>query len=73
MRFHELQGELDRLGIPHAYYSLAGGNYSETVCIVRENGEWLVYYSERGRRKFYGTFDDEEKACACFLEKVKNC
>lgn len=72
MRFDELQDELNRLRIPPAYYSLVGGNYSETVCIVKEDGKWIVYYSERGRRKIYGTFDDEEEACTCFLKKVKN-
>ncbi|MCG3727674.1 hypothetical protein [Vibrio cincinnatiensis] len=54
----ELLGqELIKLGIPRNYYSL-GREKNERMCVIEENGVWLVFYFEKGSREDLYTFSD---------------
>jgi len=57
----ELVVFLDGKGIPHSSYSI-GADRDETLCVVREGSEWLVYYSERGQRNHLGWGKTEAQA-----------
>ena len=57
--------------VPKDLYSLNGGLPNEAYCIEEKDGEWQVYYSERGIRTNIEYFKNEEKACDCLLNEVK--
>ena len=44
----------------------------EALCLRFENGEWCVYYSERGLETGKMCFADETTACEYFLEKMRS-
>lgn len=56
----ELQAFLDRQGVPRTAYSI-GSDQDESYCLVRQGHEWLVYYSERGRRNELGWGKSEDQ------------
>jgi hypothetical protein len=68
----ELKYELIRRGVRNDAYSLESGlpKANEQYCIVREGGNWEVYYAEKGQKGFAKVFNDEATACARFLEWV---
>lgn len=69
MTVHELQTRLFELDIPHYYYNICGSGDEEDqrICVVNEDGKWLVYYSEDGDRLELSEYSTEEDACAdCF-------
>ncbi len=51
---------LDRQGVPRKSYSI-GKDQDESYCLVPEGNEWLVYYSERGRRNELGWGKSEDQ------------
>lgn len=57
----ELIAFFDRLEIPKNAYSIYS-NQDESYCVVREGSEWLIYYSERGRRNHLGWGKNESQA-----------
>lgn len=71
MSREELKEQLNSLGIdPHAY-SLSGGLPNEQYVLGQEtNGQWGVYYSERGLKTALKLLDSESSACSFFLEKI---
>ena len=52
-----LDQDLVKLGVPRNYYSL-GLERNERTCVIEEDGDWLVYYFERGRREDVHAFSD---------------
>jgi hypothetical protein len=44
---------------------------NESYCIRENNGEWEVYYSERGQKTGLTKFYSESKACEYLLDKIK--
>lgn len=44
---------------------------NESYCIRQKNGQWEVYYSERGQKTGLKMFDLESDACEYLLEKIK--
>jgi hypothetical protein len=72
MNVLKLKKRLNELRIPEEAYSiLEGGLPNEQLCIIRNDDSWEVYYSERGRKSGVKIFEDENKACEYFLEKLK--
>ena len=49
-------------------YSLHGGLPNEAFCIGMIEGQWEVYYSERGNKSMLKIFQNEEQACQYFYE-----
>ena len=67
----ELKNILEQALIIPAAYSLDGGNPNESYVLSHEpNGQWAVYYSERGSRNDLRLFDSESSACEYFLNQV---
>ena len=72
MKLNELCDELKRLGVSKDLYSIMpNGMPNEKLCLECE-GEWKIYYSERGSKAGEMSFLTEEEACEAFLQKVKN-
>ena len=67
----ELKIKLEQVGVYPAAYSLDGGLPNERYVLSQEpNGQWAVYYSERGQKTGLRSFDSESTACQFFLEHV---
>jgi hypothetical protein len=69
------KGKLKRIlisnNIPDYYYNLdEEGETDQRVCLEKDGNEWLVYYSERGKRFYLESFDNEEKACKEVLKRL---
>ena len=62
---------LNNMRAPESYYNI--GSYKEgALCIVSENGNWIVFEGERGQRYNLKTFDNECDACLYFMEKMNS-
>lgn len=67
----ELIENLKTLNIPKNTYSIDDVN-NETLCLIMENGKWIIFYSEKGGRTDPEYFNDEETACKAFLYEVQD-
>ncbi|CAM4074868.1 MULTISPECIES: hypothetical protein [Lelliottia] len=67
----DLINAFKKLNIPENTYSIDEVN-NETLCLIMENGKWIVFYSEKGGRTDPEYFDDEESACKAFLYEVQD-
>lgn len=70
MKIQDLQNQLDFYKVPKDAYSLRGGLPNEAFCIDFRDGQWEVYYSERGSKTGLVSFKMEEEACAYFFEWI---
>ena len=66
-----LERKLNELNIDKHAYDLNGGLPNETYCIEESDGKWYTYYSERGKRTSFNSFETEEEACQYFLDWLK--
>ena len=64
----QLEDALKNSSTPSDAYSLEGGLPNEAYCLDKEDGKWIVYYSERGSRTSLKSFDSEEDACKHFAK-----
>lgn len=72
MKIYELEKRLEEIKVPKDSYSvLKGGLPNEQLCIIKNNNNWEVYYSERGRKSGVRFFEFEDTACDYFFEKLK--
>ena len=67
---YELLPYLKKKQIPEDVYSISRVK-DETICIIRENNVWSIFYSERGQRINAANFMNEQSACKHFLLEVK--
>ncbi|MFT9078669.1 hypothetical protein [Ethanoligenens sp.] len=73
MTIKELEMKLTSLHIPDNWYFIGGyGNDDQKYCIVSENRQWSVYYSERGARFKENTYSSEQDACEDLFERLVN-
>ena len=71
MNREQLKEQLTSFGVDSSAYSLSGGLPNEQYVLGQEsNGQWAVYYSERGEKTGLRLFDSEVSACNFFLEKI---
>ncbi len=70
MNIEQLKHELERLGIPRRIYSLNGGK-DERLCMENRDGNWVVFFVERGQDRILKQFVSESDACAFMLEELK--
>ena len=71
MNKRELKERFQREGIPECYYNLDGvGRKDERLCLEYSNGEWHVYYLERGIRTSDDVFPSEEAACEYIYKEI---
>ena len=70
MKKSDLKKILIRMEIPPSLYILDGdGRTDERFCLEFLNGEWIVYFSERGVRTTNEKFLSEEEACQFIYEQ----
>ena len=53
-------------------YSIEDEDKDKALCLRRENGEWCVYYSERGLQTGKQFFEDENSVCSYFLCEMRS-
>jgi hypothetical protein len=71
MNREQLKTQLETLKIDPAAYCLSGGFPNEQLTLNQaQNGEWEVYYSERGQKSGLRVFTSEESAVQYFLEVI---
>lgn len=73
MKKNELEKKLKKLKIPNDAYKLDGKAYGrddERLCLDYENGEWQVYFIERGNRTTDKRFSTEDEACQYILNEL---
>ena len=72
MTILELEKSLQKIKVPNNCYSIVkGGLPNEMLCLTKEGGSWIVYYSERGNRTGLTAFKSESEACIYFYNKLK--
>jgi hypothetical protein len=71
MNKSELKSLLEAKQIPTYYYNLDGiGEIDQRVCLEKEGQEWIVFYSERGKRFDIKRFSKEDGACQEILNRL---
>lgn len=62
------------LDIPHYYYNICGSgdDDDQRICLINEEGKWLVYYCEDGDRMEVSEYADEAQACEDCLCRLSN-
>lgn len=64
MNVVELKGELDKLGVPHGFYSINGDLTGDTHILNYVHTYWeYFYFDEKGRESGYRRFEKEHDAC----------
>lgn len=71
MKIKEIENELEKNNIPKTAYSIEKME-DETLCILKKNKIFEVFYYERGLRNSLKKFIDEEAACYYFFEELKS-
>jgi hypothetical protein len=69
MNCQDLIETLKSLGVPAGAYSV-GSPRNETYSLIPEDGNWKVFYSERGNRNDEATYSDEDRACQDLFERI---
>lgn len=64
-----LKDTLDRFHIPGYYYSVLSDK-DEASCMTYSDGEWSVYYSERGQKSNLRKAGDINDACIMLLHDI---
>ena len=65
-QFSALEKTLERFHVPNRFYSLFTIK-NETTCMLYSEGEWTVFFSERGMRTGEKRFDNPGDACLSLL------
>lgn len=64
MNIAELKDELDKLGVPHSFYSINGFLTGDTHILNRVYTYWeYFYFDEKGNEIGYRRFENENDAC----------
>lgn len=69
MNVNQLECALQALGVPADAYSI-GRERDESYCLVRDDENWSVFFSERGKRSSEQTFASEEEACRELMNRL---
>ena len=72
MKIKELRKVANKMHIPPNCHNLNGGTPSDTYCLERIKKQWVIYYSERGKKNDMEYYDSQEKACEAFYRILKN-
>lgn len=70
MKYRELKQRLIDENIPQYAYSFDTEYSNEAFCLIKKNGKWQVYYSERGHKIGLKEFFIEEEACDYFYNEL---
>lgn len=72
MKVNELRKLLKTSDYREDAYSFEGSFTNETYVLCKETNYWSVFYSERGQRLNEKKFQNEDDACECLLNTLKN-
>ena len=70
MNISELRQILQQEHIRADAYELNGGNLPETYTLGNADGQWYVFYSEKGLETGKRLFSSESEACKYFLGQI---
>lgn len=71
MNRDSLKAILIKNNVPSYYYNLYGvGETDQRVCLEFDNGNWIVFYSERGKTFDLKQFSTEDDACQDVLNRL---
>ncbi len=70
MTISDIREILIKQKVPRQAYSLDGGLPNEAYCINQIDGNWEVYYSERGVKSGLKIFASENEACKYLYRTV---
>jgi hypothetical protein len=70
MDLDELRRELVGRGVNSMDYRINEPPDEGAWCLKKQGKVWLVYFSERGRRRDLRRFSDESLACQHFLNQL---
>ena len=70
--------ELDKIlideKIPADSYEINGSDYLKGydgyIILKGQNGKWLLYYMERGKKDLLETYNNEHQVCIAFLKSM---
>ena len=72
MNINELKSILESENIPKRYYLLGNeGVKEDRDCLTFSNGQWHVFYSERGQKHDRASFIAESDACNELLMRLR--
>ena len=69
LKINELNSYLKSKGVPEDSYSINEVN-DESLCIIEENKEWHIFYSERGLRTEESCYKDEHSAILYYINRL---
>ncbi len=70
LNLESLRALLEAADVDPSAYSLDGGFASDAFVLERQNGHWVIFYTERGLRRGEVEFDSEDAACSNLLARV---
>ena len=72
MNCTDLIKALKEMGIPEHWYKIGDKGISHDRTVLRyADGQWLVYYSERGQTHQLEAFKTEDEACRELLRRMQ--
>ncbi|MBN6046605.1 hypothetical protein JYK13_21755 [Citrobacter sp. ku-bf4] len=45
---------------------------NESLCLIKENEIWIIFYSERGQRSDPKYYSNEDVACHVFIDELNH-
>lgn len=73
MKKEELRKSLQEKSVPEYYYNIDTiGEIDQRVCLEFDDGKWIVYYSERGKKFDLVKYQIEEEACDDIFTRLLN-
>lgn len=60
---------LHKNNIQEYCYSI-GNEKNESLCLLQENGKWIIFHSERRKRSDLEYYDSEGFACESFFKEI---
>lgn len=71
MNSRELLKILQKSKMSYYGYSINDIEKDDAYHLSNENGAWIIYYMERGKRTIIGTYKSEAEACQAFHKLVE--
>ncbi len=71
MNLKELKEKLEYYKVPEEWYCL-GGEAQYCYCLNFEDGRWILYSLDRGKKNIRFASESEDEACSRLLELMLN-
>lgn len=69
MDTNKLKNKLMRMNIPKDIFSIENIS-DESLCIINESKQWIVFYSERDQKIEEEKYLTESEACDAFIKRI---